>query len=38
MVATIGFDFVAGQVKESEQNINPLGFVVTSYRVDQEAV
>lgn len=38
MVATIGFDFVAGQVKELAQNINPLGFVVTSYRVDQEAV
>ncbi len=38
MVATIAYDFVPGPVAESASNSNPLGFVVTSYRVDQEAV
>lgn len=38
MVATIGFDFAPGQVSSSTMNVNPLGFVVTSYRVDTEAV
>lgn len=38
MVATIAFDFAAGKARESTQNVNPLGFVVTSYRVDQEAM
>lgn len=37
MVATIAFDFVSGPVPESVSNSNPLGFVVTSYRVDPEA-
>ena len=37
MVATIGFDFAAGQVSSSTMNVNPLGFVVTSYRADMEA-
>ena len=37
MVATIGFDFAPGQVSSSTMNVNPLGFVVTSYRADMEA-
>ena len=37
MVATIGFDFAPGQVSSSMMNVNPLGFVVTSYRADMEA-
>ena len=37
MVATIGFDVVPGQVSASAINVNPLGFVVTSYRADVEA-
>jgi type IV secretion system protein VirB8 len=36
MVATIGFDFVPGDVSASAMNINPLGFIVTSYRADAE--
>lgn len=37
MVATIGFSFSAGRVSASDINVNPLGFVVTSYHIDQEA-
>lgn len=36
MVATIGFDFAPGEVSSSVMNINPLGFIVTSYRADAE--
>jgi type IV secretion system protein VirB8 len=38
MVATIGFDFAAGSLSGSAINVNPLGFLVTSYHADQEAV
>ena len=38
MVATIQFDFAkSGQLSASAINENPLGFLVTSYRADQEA-
>lgn len=37
MVATIGFDFAPGEVSSSAINVNPLGFIVTSYRADMEA-
>ena len=36
MVATIGFDFSPGAVSSSAINVNPLGFIVTSYRADRE--
>ena len=36
MVATIGFDFAHGSITGSAININPRGFLVTSYHVDQE--
>jgi type IV secretion system protein VirB8 len=36
MVATISFDFIPDQVSASALNVNPLGFVVTSYRADPE--
>ena len=36
MVATIGFDFAPEQVSSSAINVNPLGFIVTSYRADRE--
>jgi type IV secretion system protein VirB8 len=36
LVATIGFDFTPGEVSGSAVNVNPLGFVVTSYRADLE--
>ena len=36
MVATIGFDFSPGEVSSSAINVNPLGFIVTSYRADRE--
>lgn len=36
MVATVGFDFSHGVISGSAININPRGFLVTSYRVDQE--
>ena len=38
MVATIAFDFVAGELRSQANNINPIGFIVTSYHVDKEAV
>lgn len=37
MVATIGFDFAPGGLSTSTLNVNPLGFVVTTYRADMEA-
>ena len=36
MVATVAFDFAHGPISGSAININPRGFLVTSYRVDQE--
>lgn len=36
LLATIGFDFSPGEVNTSALNVNPLGFIVTSYRVDTE--
>ena len=36
MVATIAFDFSKGPISGSAINVNPRGFLVTSYRVDQE--
>ena len=36
MIATIAFDYAPGQVSSSAMNVNPLGFIVTSYRADQE--
>lgn len=38
MVATVAFTFAAGAVDGAALNVNPLGFLVTSYHVDQEAV
>ena len=35
-VATLGFDYVAGAMAESDRAINPLGFVVNEYRLDPE--
>jgi len=37
-VAMTGFQFGPAPALESERLINPLGFVVTSYRIDQEVV
>ncbi|PZR84710.1 MAG: virB8 family protein [Stutzerimonas stutzeri] len=37
MVATIAFDFAPGQIGAAALNVNPLGFIVTSYRADMEA-
>ncbi len=36
MVATIGFDFAHGPISGSAINVNPDGFLVTSFHVDQE--
>ena len=36
MVATIGFDFARGAISGSAINVNPDGFLVTSFHVDQE--
>lgn len=36
MVATIAFDFSKDRLSASALNVNPLGFVVTSYRAEQE--
>lgn len=38
MVATIGFSFTPGEVNAATMNVNPLGFIVTSYRADSEGV
>lgn len=37
LVATVGFDFARGAISGSAINVNPNGFLVTSYHVDQEA-
>ncbi len=36
MIATIGFDFAHGTIASSAININPDGFLVTSYHADEE--
>ena len=38
MVATIAFDFVPGALDGAVINVNPLGFLVTSYHADPEVV
>lgn len=38
MVATIAFDFAPGALSSSAINVNPLGFLVTSYHADREVV
>lgn len=38
LVATIGFRYVGAAMKEEDRRVNPLGFQVTSYRVDPEVV
>ncbi len=38
LVATIGFEYVAAPMREEDRLVNPLGFQVTSYRVDPETV
>ncbi len=38
LVATIGFQYVAAPMKEEYRLVNPLGFQVTSYRIDPENV
>jgi type IV secretion system protein VirB8 len=35
-VATLGFEYVAGPMAESDRAINPLGFIVNEYRLDPE--
>ncbi len=35
-VATLGFEYVAGPMAESDRSINPLGFIVNAYRLDPE--
>ena len=37
-VATIGYIYVSAPISEENRRINPLGFQVTSYRVDHESV
>jgi type IV secretion system protein VirB8 len=37
LVATIGFQYVPAPMKEEDRLVNPLGFQVTSYRVDPES-
>ncbi len=37
-VATVGFRYVAAAMREQDRLVNPLGFQVTSYRVDPEVV
>ena len=38
LVATIGFRYVGAAMHEQDRLVNPLGFQVTSYRVDPEVV
>ena len=38
LVATIGFRYVGTAMREQDRLVNPLGFQVTSYRVDPEIV
>ena len=37
-VATVTYRFVETPMKESERLINPRGFTVTNYRVDEETI
>ena len=37
-VATLGFEYVAGPMAESDRSINPLGFIVNEYRLDPEVL
>jgi type IV secretion system protein VirB8 len=37
-VATLGFEFVAADMAESDRGVNPLGFVVSQYRNDAETL
>jgi type IV secretion system protein VirB8 len=36
MVATVAFDFAKGPISGGAVNVNPRGFLVTSYHVDEE--
>ena len=36
LIATIGYDYVTAPMKEEDRLVNPLGFQVFHYRVDQE--
>ncbi|HTP25594.1 MAG TPA: type IV secretion system protein [Anaeromyxobacteraceae bacterium] len=38
LLATVGFRYVGGAMREEDRLINPLGFQVTSFRVDPEVV
>jgi len=38
MVATIAFDFAPGELSSQAINVNPTGFIVTSYHADNEVV
>ena len=38
LVASIGFRYVAAPMREEDRLVNPLGFQVTSYRVDPETL
>lgn len=38
MIATIGFQYIKMNLTTEERYINPLGFRVTSYRLDEEAL
>lgn len=38
VVATVGFRYVGAAMREQDRLVNPLGFQVTSYRVDPEIV
>ena len=38
LVATIGFRYVSAAMREQDRLVNPLGFQVTSFRVDPEVV
>ncbi|MBL6748932.1 MAG: type IV secretion system protein [Nevskia sp.] len=37
-IASVGFEYLSGKQDFAERLRNPLGFVVTSYRVDQESL
>ena len=37
-VATLGFEYVAAPMSESDRSINPLGFIVNEYRLDPEVL
>ena len=35
-IAVVDFDYVPMELTESERDINPIGFQVTAYRVDDD--